>query len=229
MKSFSHFILEVLEKVSGTQYGSNEGGVHVDSDTGKRFYIKTYRNPEQAKAEALTGKLYQAMGIKTLNPELHEGNKIKTEWNDHLQSMRPNEFKNLKGSQADDLAKMFHGAILTKNWDIVGLSHDNIMKHSDGSLYSVDQGGSMHFRAQGGPKEYGPDIGERESLVNNNGASGDVFSHLHQNHPDAIKRSLSSLRNLDMDHVHHLFKTSGLNNWEDHHRNFVARFKNLTR
>ena len=67
--TFKHFINEEdLTPVSGTQYGSNPGGVHVDNK-GNKHYVKYYKDGEQAKTEALTGKIYNHMGIKTLNPE----------------------------------------------------------------------------------------------------------------------------------------------------------------
>jgi hypothetical protein len=44
---------------------------------------------------------------------------------------------------------------LLGNWDVVGLSQDNVLW--DGPTpYRVDQGGTLEFRAQGGRKEFGP-------------------------------------------------------------------------
>ena len=40
MKSFKVFV-EELKKVGG-QLGSNPGGVHVDTDTGEKHYVKFY-------------------------------------------------------------------------------------------------------------------------------------------------------------------------------------------
>jgi hypothetical protein len=225
MLSFKQFFKEDLIKEPGTQYGSNEGGVYKDT-SGNKFYVKHYKNPDQAKVEALTGKLYSHMGIKTLNPEYKEINgkpSIVTPWNENLSSVSPREFEKVDRNQASQLGAMHAAATLTKNWDIVGLEHDNIMKHKNGDLYAIDHGGSFHFRAQGGPKEFGPDISERESLVNNSGASGHVFSHAFDNHPEAREAGINAVRNIDHDHVKKLFQNSGLDNWQDLHDNFKKR------
>jgi len=226
MKTFKEYFSEELVKQPGTQYGSNSGGVHVDDETGEKYYVKHYRNPDQAKVEALAGKIYKHMGINTLDPEYREINgkpSIVTKWNNSLDTMRPNEYNEVTTDQAHDLAKMHAAATLTKNWDIVGLEHDNIMRHQNGDLYAIDHGGAFHFRAQGGPKEYGPDISERESLVNNDMPSGQVFSHVFDNHEEAKRAGRSSVENIDDEHVESLFRNSGLDNWRDLHRNFMQR------
>ena len=228
MKTFKQFLDEILQQQPRSQLGSNPGGIYSDTDTGEKFYIKHYENPDQAKVETLTGKIYKHMGINTIDPEMHEGTAVKTKWNEHLGYADPRkDLMNPGKKQADQLARMYHGAVLTKNWDIVGLGYDNIMKHKNGNLYAVDHGGAFHFRAQGDHKEYTPDVNEKHSLVHNDNPSGRVFSELHANHPDAIKRSLETVKNIDMNHIHHLFKTSGLDNWQDLHDNFVKRRENL--
>lgn len=229
MISFKQFFKEELVKEPGTQYGSNEGGVYKDSSN-NRFYVKHYKNPDQAKVEALTGKIYNHMGVKTLNPDYKEINgkpSIVTPWNDKLKGMNPSEFESVDRDQANQLGRMHAAATLTKNWDIVGLEHDNIMQHEDGSMYAVDHGGAFHFRAQGGPKEYGPDVSERESLVNNDGASGHVFSHIFDNHPSSKTAGVEAVKNIDDEHVEGLFRNSGLSNWKELHQNFKQRKENF--
>lgn len=230
MLSFKTFIREELTPVHGTQYGSNEGGIFKDTE-GKKFYVKHYQNPDQAKVEALTGKIYNHMGIDTVNPEYKEINgkpSIVTPWNENLSTMRPSEYEDLTKEQAHDIGKMYHGAVLTKNWDIVGLEHDNIMKDTNtGKLHSIDHGGSFHFRARGGPKEYDENIGEHDSLRNNNEASGHVFTTAFRQYPEAEKESLDAVRGLNDEHVENLFKNSGLDNWKELHNNFKERKQKL--
>jgi hypothetical protein len=230
MKNFKEYFEEDLVKQPGTQYGSNEGGVYVNTKTNQKYYVKHYRNADQAKVEALTGKIYDHMGINTINPDYKEVNgkpSVVTPWNDKLKGMNPSEFEKLSTNQAKQIGRMHAAATLTKNWDIVGLEHDNIMKHENGDLYSVDHGGAFHFRARGGPKEYGPDVSEKKSLVNNDEASGHVFGHAFRGHPEAKLAGIEAVRNIDHDHVENLFRNSGLDNWEDLHKNFVARTNNF--
>ena len=224
-------INEALVKEPGSQMGSNEGGVHTDSETGEKHYVKHYKNADQAKTEALTGKIYKHMGIKTLDPEYHEINgkpSISTKWNPDVKTMHPSEYEKLKPEQAKQIGKMYHGAILTKNWDIVGLQHDNIVKHQKtGDLHAIDHGGAFNFRAQGGHKDYGPDIAEKKSLKDNDNASGHVFTSVLSKHPEAEKAGIDAVRKIDDEHVHGLFKNSGLSNWKELHSNFMERKKKL--
>ena len=84
MKSFGLFLeSDQYIKEPGTQFGSNEGGLYSGPD-GNKHYVKFYKNPDQAKVEALTGKLYNHMGINTVNPEMKNINgrdAIVTPWN----------------------------------------------------------------------------------------------------------------------------------------------------
>lgn len=225
------YLVEALQKVGG-QLGSNEGGVYADDETGKKFYVKHYRNADQAKVEDLTSKIYEHMGINTLRPTYSEMNgkpTIATEWNEKLRLKDPSEFNHLNDVEAHQLAKMYHAAILTKNWDIIGMEHDNVMQHENGDMYAVDHGGAFHFRAQGAPKEYGPDINEHASLRSNPGASGRVFSSLFQKHPQAEHRALEAVKGINDDYVETAFRNSGLDNWKELHHNFKQRKENLLR
>lgn len=114
---------------------------------------------------------------------------------------------------------------MTKNWDVVGLEHDNIMRDKKtGDLHSVDTGGSFNFRAQGGHKDYGNDINELDSLRSyKNASSSHVFNHVFgQDHMAEIK-ALDSVKNLDHNAVKSVFENSGLHNWPELHSNFMQR------
>jgi hypothetical protein len=223
MKKFTNFLAETMLIEAGTRLGSNPGGIHTDS-IGQKHYVKQYANPDQAKVEALTGRVYHHMGIKTVEPK-HIGNGVvSSQWNPHLSTMRPHEFENLNHEQAGEIGRMHAAAVVTKNWDIVGLEHDNILRHKDtGELHALDHGGAFHFRARGRPKDFGPDIAENHSLRSNHEASGHVFSTVFSQHPHAESVGIHALRNMDTDAVHSAFKESGLHNWEDLHHNFQQR------
>ncbi len=230
MKKFKDFIAEEkLTPVEGTQYGSNDGGIHTNSK-GHKFYVKKYHNPEQAKTEALTGKIYHHMGIKTVKPEMHGGTHIKSKWNEHLESVNSKHTDKISKKHAKQLGKMYHAGILTKNWDILG-PHDlgNVMHHKKtGDLHSIDHGGAFHFRAQGGHKDYGHDIDEKKSLRGEHGyKSSHLFNKAFKEHPEAEHHGLEAVKKIDDKHIHHLFKHSGLKNWEELHKNFHERKKKL--
>lgn len=231
MRTFKQYLDEALVPQPGTQYGSNPGGLHTDSETGEQSYVKHYQNPDQGKVEALAGKIYHHMGIATTQPEFHPDvngkHAVVSRWNPNLEQMHHSEFKSLSPEQHAQVGRMYHAAVLTKNWDMVGLVHDNIVRHREtGELHSVDHGGAFHFRARGGPKEYGPDIAEHQSLRHNDQASGEVFSHSLKQ-PGAYEAGRKAVEGMDMSHVQHLFQTSGLHNHEELHRNFVERRNKL--
>lgn len=226
MLSF-HLFQEAYKAIPGTQKGSNEGGLHHNSLTNTKHYIKYYKNGDQAKTEALTGKIYNHMGIHTLDPHYEKiGNKhaIVTPWNDDLKSMHPASFSKLNPKQEGQIGRMYHAAILTKNWDIIGLEHDNVMHNQKtGNIHAIDHGGAFEFRAQGGHKDYDPDIKEKHSLLDTSLPSGQVFHRVFSKNPKAEKEGLKAVKGMDMTHIHTLFKTSGLKNWESLHKNFVAK------
>lgn len=227
MIDFKTFISEEeLEKIHGTQYGSNEGGIHVDSK-GNKHYVKRYDDHNQAKVEALTGKIYKHMGIHTAEPELHKDDHIKSKWNEHLKQKNDDFYKNPSEKHAHQLSKMYHGAVLTKNWDIIGTGKDNVLHNEKtGNLHAIDHGGAMHYRAMGGHKEYGPDNDEKESLRQPHHDAGEVFNAAFKKHPHIEKEGLEAVKNIDDAHIHKLFKNSGLHNWKDLHKNFQERKKN---
>lgn len=225
MKKFRTYLTEQYTPI-GPPLGSNPGGVHQDGH-GNKVYIKYYKNPDQAKVEALTGHIYDHMGIPTTQSRhevINGKHALVSPWNDNLDRMRPADFENLSPKNHEQIGKMYHAAVLTKNWDIVGLEHDNIVRHrGNHDLYSTDHGGSFHFRARGSAKEYGPDIEDYHTLRHNDQASGHVFNHVLSKDPNAEKAGFEAVRNMDMKHVHNLFQNSGLDNWKDLHKNFVAR------
>ena len=230
IKTFRQFTLEGLTPQHNTQMGSNPGGIHTDS-TGSRYYVKFYKNADQAKTEALAGNIYHQMGIHTVKPEYRQvGGKhaVVSRYNEHLTKLKPHEFEHVTPEQAKQIGRMYHGAVLTKNWDIVGLEHDNILKDlKTGNLHSVDGGGSFHFRAQGEHKTFGPDVDEHHSLRHKNEQASHVFNRAFENHPHAEHEGLDSVKRLNDDSLHHAFKNSGLSNWEDLHKNFMLRKKAL--
>ena len=221
MLTFSQYskLFEEYTAHPGTRYGSNPGGVYTQSETGNKFYVKFPRSPEQAHVEAATSELYNAIGIKTLNPEVKDiGGKtaLVTPWQNNLQSLQSHhdyhdEIKNPENEHS--LALMHHGAIMTGNRDIVGMDYTNVMKDKNtGGLVSADQGGSMHYRAQGMPKAFEKDINDVQSFQNPQYESGKVFSRVS---PAAFKEQSAKLKNLTDDQVDSIMNKHGLGHLSD--------------
>jgi hypothetical protein len=179
----------MIHKVEN-QLGSNEGGWYEKQATGERFYLKFYENPDQAKVEFIANSIYARLGIKAVHSELLEV--------DGRQAVASAEIPEPEATYKDEqraskeIRDGFVADAYLANWDVVGLSYDNIVKGKDG-MYRVDNGGSLTFRAQGGPKEYASNnIPELTSMLNPDFPAGQVFEGLSQEELKAQAQSLVS-------------------------------------
>lgn len=234
MKTYKQFINQITEELikQGDRLGSNPGGLHVDNQTGKMYYVKHPKNPDQAKVEVLASKIHDLMGIKNTNPSLHydKGNhSVISEWNPHLKPLTDvNSVKDMSTDHHKTLANLYAAGVLLKNWDSAGsgirYGEGNIMQHKKtGELYSIDPGGSLMFRAQGGAKPYTPDVSEIHSLRDENMSEGAPIFNTALSNPEAHKHMIDTVKNLDNDKVREAFRNSGLDNWEDLHNTFNIR------
>lgn len=219
MKTFARYLVEQeglpdvshLQKVGG-RLGSNDGGVFHDPHTGEKHYLKFYRDPSQARSEVAAANVYEKIGAKTLKPRLvsHEGRTaVATSWRDDLKPLAHHEYNDMSDHEKHSLSKHFHAAVLTKNWDTVGLGLDNIAKDKHGDFHTLDTGGSFSFRAQGGHKDYDHKIGEYDTLRDRhmNPDAHHVFSKLGHDHLQSGKAHATSLTD---DDAHDIIRSAGL-------------------
>lgn len=147
----------------GENLGSNDGGLYKDA-AGYEYYVKFYEDPNQARVETVSNNIYEHLGIHAPRSEIGAiGNKtayISRVIEGHERVGK----ENLKNSYS--VRKGFVADAFLANWDVAGLGFDNLERGSDGRVYRIDNGGTLIFRAQGGLKEYGPDIPELESMLN---------------------------------------------------------------
>lgn len=194
---------------------------------GKKYYVKFYSNPDQARVEELAGKLFNIMGVETPGAKFREVNDkqaLVTPWNEDLKRIPRDDFSKLNTQQQGQLASMYHAAVLTKNWDVLGLEWDNVVVNTKTeNLVEVDTGGSFNFRAQGANKPYGEDIGELKSLLDPGKAAGEVFGTTFKLNPAVELKSVEKLKNMNMEAVNKAFMSSGLSNAAELHRVFLAR------
>jgi hypothetical protein len=174
------------EKV-GEQKGSNPGGSFKDK-SGNQWYCKFPSNPDTVKNELLAAKFYQMMGIAVPNLKLVEKDGklgIASKWKDGLKVGSASELSNAAGTHDAFAIDAWLG-----NWDVVGLSNDNLMLDSDGKAIRVDVGGSLLYRAQGEAKgdSFGNDVTELKTLIDSskNSQSAAVFGGMSE---EAIKDS----------------------------------------
>jgi SPP1 gp7 family putative phage head morphogenesis protein len=203
-----------LKALPGTQKGSNPGGLYEDPD-GRRYYVKFYKQPDQARGEWAAARIYREMGLES--PELHlarmtgpSGKKqlaLISEWRDDLKRLGPDEMLRHKA----ELAEAYQGAVLVKNWDVVGLDYDNLVLTGNKRLMVVDSGGAFRYRAQGGRKAYGADIEEVASLRNpkTNPQGANVFGKLFSQDVFAEADGARKVMNLTGERVSRIFADAG--------------------
>ncbi len=163
-----------LRRIGG-QRGSVPGGLYEDASTGDRWYVKFYPDPDQARSEAAALRIYRSLDLITPDAEIVtiDGRlAIASRWIDGLKRATAEEL-----AAHPDLPRLWQGAVLTKEWDVVGLEFDNVLMDARGRLVKLDAGGAFRFRAQGASKDYDRSIEEVKSLLDpaRNAAAARVF------------------------------------------------------
>lgn len=224
LKSFRAFLTEgsAIQDITksavkiGERRGTNEGGEYLLNGK-EHHYVKFYRDPQQAVSEVAAAHVYDKIGVPTMKPFLvkHGGKTgVASKWQEGLQGVGRNpDYNSWSEEDKHQLAKHYVAAVVTKNWDAIGLVHDNIAKDKGGKLVNNDLGGVFRFRAQGGPKPFGDDIDEAQSLRNPKLPSGKAFTALGDHH---INGAIKSLKSLDRNEMASHFKSLGLADADAH-------------
>ncbi|ELK5289364.1 hypothetical protein Q6670_004031 [Salmonella enterica] len=150
------------EVTGGNQGGSNEGMKMKDAD-GQEWYVKFPGDEDQAKAEVLAAKLYGAAGFSAQDAMIvTKGGKmaIASKWENLKKASSHAALAKSKGMLEGFAVDAWLG-----NWDVIGLSKDNVQLKADGTIHRVDAGGSLMYRAKGKKKEFGPEVIELKTLL----------------------------------------------------------------
>ena len=120
-----------------------------------------------------------------------------TDFKDDLKPLGRAGWLNLDARQKQQAANAFIASALTKNWDLVGMQHDNIAKDAKGDLHIVDTGGSFSFRAMGDHKDFDSDANmEINNFLNPEKTSGRVYRPLVKENPELFRNAAKQLRNI---------------------------------
>lgn len=130
---------------------------------GDRFYVKA-STPKKARNEALANAYYELLG--TAVPEVSvgaDGSTVASKLIGESVAFDPNNQEHRKAAQQGFVADAW-----LANWDAVGLNFDNMRVAPDGTVWRVDAGGALLYRAMGTPKgdKFGPDVTELSNLRN---------------------------------------------------------------
>jgi hypothetical protein len=186
--------------------GSNRGGWYEDGLSKKKFYVKFYKDFDQARAEYIANAIYAQLGIHTVKSE------FKTI--DGERAIASSEISGAKSVYRDevkrsiDIRSGFVADAYLANWDVTGANYDNIVQDAEGKMYRIDNGGTLTFRARGGQKEYSPDdIPELTNMMNPSFPSGRVFGDIFE---EEIRGQAEALiNNLSEEDIDIILKRSG--------------------
>lgn len=197
-------------KQTGEQAGSNPGGRFMDAN-GVEWYCKFPSDADTAKAELLAAKLYGLAGLSAQDAKLITKNGkigIASRWVD-IKKGSAEQLAALEGAQSG-----FAVDAWLANWDVVGLSYDNLQIGADGKAHRVDAGGSLMYRAQGEKKAFGPHVGEIDSMrdPNINPQAAAVFGSMSE---ADITASVAKVAAISDDDIYSLVMEHGPGSVED--------------
>ena len=196
--------LAEMPKTGDKPGGSAAGGMHKDA-AGKSYVIKGYGNDAMAANEVTAARLYNLAGVAT--PDMHLvalGDQYKGGIG-VASGFLTEKFTALDIHNAAHLtAAQQHFAVdaWLANWDTVGLSFDNIVIGANGQAIRIDPGGSLLFRAMGGPKgaAFGDKVGELQTLRDKsmNPTSAKVFGPMTGEQIHASAQTLAGIKDADI-------------------------------
>lgn len=144
--------------LQGHPLGGSTGARLITTPDGKRYVVKAGASEGHVQNEMDTDALYRAAGINVPEfravrstsgrlykvSEFVEGQDLQTWWeNASAKDRKQMTAKITKGLDVD---------AMLGNWDVIGMSGDNILIDKDGNPWRIDNGGSMGYRAQGTKK-----------------------------------------------------------------------------
>lgn len=141
-------------EVVRTLGGSTGAELVRDKLTGREFVRKRGASPEHLREEAAADRLYAALGLKVPKSKLFEvkgGGPVKLARyveGRTLAELRASDPAAAAKAEAE-LRRGFVADALLGNWDVVGLSADNVLVDAKGGVHRIDNGGALRFRAQG--------------------------------------------------------------------------------
>jgi len=183
-------------KLYKSQAGSNEGGFYEHKVTGEKYYFKFPKTEAHVDNEILAGKLYKAAGVDV--PDLLE---VKMDGRRGVASRIIDDLKENKsaitsGKYTSTIEENMAVDAWLANWDVVGTGYNNLVMKGNRAV-RVDVGGSLLYRARGGPKSsaFGKTVGELETFLNEytNPYSAAVFKNTTAEHIESGIRKILAI------------------------------------
>lgn len=142
-----------------------------ETPDGKQYVVKTGKSDDHLLNEATADRVYRALGVPTPNSGVTtmDGKLVKySEFIHDAQTLQ--EWKAGKTTAEvkmmhEQLSKHFVADAVIANWDVIGMTNDNILI-KNGVAYRADNGGALKYRAQGGLKgaKFAETVGELQTM-----------------------------------------------------------------
>lgn len=136
----------------GDAKGTNLGGLFEGID-GQKRYVKMYDDTAQAWNEHLTNSIYRELGINAPASQVFEYQGKFYYASDFVEAAEQLKTKTLTKKLARKILDGYAADVFTANWDVIGMELDNILVGAKNTLYRIDNGGSLLFRARAGRKK----------------------------------------------------------------------------
>ncbi|HEY5786027.1 MAG TPA: hypothetical protein VIT65_14750, partial [Microlunatus sp.] len=168
---------DATSKKTGGQAGSNPGGfydlgVQVEGTDAApeiapvpaKYYVKKAKTKQHGQNEQLANDLYSAAGVPVPMVDYDQTDGMiysklvggKQDMHDHLHD----------DEWLTQVRRNFAVDAWLSNWDVFGATYDNVQTDVNGTVWRIDSGGALLYRAMGGAKgsDFGPDVPELKSL-----------------------------------------------------------------
>lgn len=138
--------------------GGSTGAELVEAEDGTKYVRKMGNNEGHIRSECYVDGFYRAAGADVPEFKLYDtpNGPVKLsrffEGTQTLEDWWNNASKKERDMMSAELRKHYAVDILTGNWDVVGMSADNILIDKDGKPWRIDNGGALSYRAQGSQK-----------------------------------------------------------------------------
>lgn len=127
------------------ELGGSTGAKLYQNNNGEKFVLKKGNSKDHAFNEYVALNLYRMAGAAVPQALWDEQNE--TLITRFVENTKPFTYEYI-----DSLAQGYLLDVLFANWDVVGMSLDNVLVTPDGKAVRVDVGGALFYRAQGTPK-----------------------------------------------------------------------------
>lgn len=159
---------DISDWTAGKQMGGSNGAQLYTSPDGEEYVVKFPQSADHANNEVLASRLYDLAGIPTPSQELVvKDGKIGV--SSPLVPGASSGFQDRLNDKdfIEKIQKGFAVDAWLANWDVAGLSYDNIVSDENDDAIRIDPGGALIYRAQGAPKgdKFGDSAEEWETLT----------------------------------------------------------------